>query len=190
MHGHHNQGVGKNTDYDRGHAIHQVSSISYNKWKCAPAELRQINSPKQADGNAEQGCKEEELEAAQNRVSHASTLFADRRGKMREETPRQVFSAVIHQIAEDKEQDRYGNQHANSRKREHENVERFSPRQSQAHEGSTPLPRAVVTRIRRRASPFRMKVSRNSTSPSSIRALKYKLPVASENSLASTAAIE
>src|SRR5579863_4846331 len=190
MHGHHHQGVGKNSNHDRGHAVQQIRGVPHNKGDGPSAEFRQVDPSEQSDGNPEEGRKQEKLQAAHDRIGHASARFTDRGGQMREEAPRQIFSAVVHEIAENEKQDRHGNQYTYAREREHRHVQRFSPHQPDVHVGNTPLPRAVVTRIRSRASPFSTNVKRKSTRPSSIRALKYKFPVASENSLASTAAIE
>ena len=187
---HHDQGVGKNADHDGRHAVQQVRGIADEERHRSPAEFRQVHAAQQADGNPKQRGKQQELQAAHDGIGHSSTGFAHRDGKLGKEIPGKILSAVPDQIAENKKERRYCDQRAQARERQHHHVQRFAPHQAKAHEGSTPLPRAVVTRISRRARPFSTNVSRNSTRPSSINALKYKLPVASENSLASTAAIE
>ena len=59
-------------------------------------------------------------------------------------------------------------------------VQRFAPDQSEAAHDGWPPPRSVAM-MRRRARPFKMNVIRKSTRPSSMSALRYKSPLASEN---------
>src|SRR5216684_2244182 len=190
MHGYNDQSVCENTDHDRWHAVQQVRRVPHQKRDRPPAEFRQVHAAEQTDRNPNERRQEQQLQAAQDGIGHSTTEFAHRSGKPREKIPGKVFSAVPHEIAKNKKKGRHREQCAKPREREHRHVQRLSPDQAGAHVGSTPLPRAVVTRIRSRARPFRTNVSRNRTRPSSIRALRYKLPVASENSFASTAAIE
>src|SRR5882762_3168833 len=109
---------------------------------------------------------------------------------MRKKTPGNIFPTIPHEVTKNEKKRRNRKKRAQPREREHEGIQRLSPHLPHAHDGSTPLPRAVVAKIRSRASPLSTNVSRNSTSPNSISALKYKLPVASENSFARTAAME
>src|ERR1700722_19296288 len=98
------------------------------------------------------------------------------------------MAAVVDQVAQNQKQHADYAECGHAGQREHHVIHRFSPHDPRLAHAGRPPPRSVAT-IRIRASPFRMNVIKNNTSPSSISALRYKSPVASVNSLAITDAI-
>src|ERR1700722_2702692 len=98
------------------------------------------------------------------------------------------MTAVVDQVSEDQEEHADHAERGYAGEGEHHGVDGFAPHDSRVAHAGRPPPRSVAT-IRMRARPFRMKVIKNKTKPNSIRALRYKSPVASVNSLAMTEAM-
>src|SRR5262249_29790561 len=109
-----------------------------------------------------------QLRAADNGVGHAAAGLAHGSRKPGKKAPAYGGSAVVDQVAENKKERRNGDHGANTGHREHESAHEFPPAQTRAHACPIPLPRCEVTTISRRAKPFRIKVSRKRTRPSSI----------------------
>src|SRR5579885_1900624 len=99
-------------------------------------------------------------------------------------------ASMKNQIAQDKKQNRDRDHGTYSRHGQHHVAHNLPPAHARVHAFSIPLPRRDVSKINKRANPFRIKVSRKSTSPSSTSDCKYKSPVASVNWLAITEAME
>src|SRR5258707_621556 len=186
----HHQAVRKNADYDGGPAFQQVRRISHNRRHAFAAEFRQVDPAQEPDRHPHERRKQQNLAATHNRVGHAAARFSYRLRQFGEKIPVDGSAAIKHQVAEDEEENQNRDKSAHAGHRQHEVAYEFSPAQPAAYHPPTSLPFCVVTTISRRASPFRMNVSRKRTSPSAISDCKYKSPVASVNSLAITAAIE
>src|SRR5258707_883685 len=186
----HQQRVGKDPDYDRRHAIQQVRGVAHHERNFRAAEFREIDPAEKSYRNANQRSKQEQLGAAYDRIGHAAAGLAHLSRQFGEEIPVNRISTVVDEISKNKKQNRNGYQRADTGHCEHKTAHQLPPSQARVHACPMPLPRCVVSNISRRARPFRMNVSRNSTRPSSISALRCMSPVASVNSLAMTAAIE
>src|SRR5262249_22864839 len=168
LHREYYQGVGEDTDDNGGHAVEQVCGIAHDESDRAPTKLGQVDSAKKSYGHADQRSQSEELSAADNRIGHATTGFAYWSRQFGKEIPVNRGSAMVDEIAEDKEKDGYGDKSTDTGHAEHEAAYKLAPAQPSAHACPTPLPFWEVTIIRMRARPLRIKVSKKRTRPNSI----------------------
>src|ERR1051326_2082613 len=181
------QAVGNKPDDNRRNTVQQIGYVPDDKRKRLAAIFGEINSSEKSDRNPNQRRQQQNLSAAHDGVGHSSAGLTDGRRQLREEGPAQRCPAVIDQISQNEEQDSGSHHRAQTGDADHEQVHRILPPGRASHDRT---PRLLVARIRRRAMPFRTKVTPNKPRPRSTKALGYKSPVPSVNSLAITAAME
>src|ERR1700693_4116501 len=180
LHGQDRERVGEDTDDDGGDAVEQIGGVADDEGKSFPAEFGEIDAGEQAYGQAHDCSEKEQLEAADDGAGHAGAGFFEGFGELREEFPTERRAAVPDQVSEDEKQHRDDGEGGNTGQGEHDEVQRLAPGHAQRAHAGRPPPRSVAT-IKIRARPFRMKVMRKRTRPSSISELRYKSPVASVN---------
>src|SRR5215470_3718178 len=95
------QGVGKNADDDRRHAVQQVRSITHDKSHGAAAEFREIDGTQESDGYADERGEQKQLPAAEDGVGHAAAGFPDRRRQLGKEVPVDRCSSANDEVAKD-----------------------------------------------------------------------------------------
>src|SRR5689334_12291563 len=179
--------VGNKPDDDGRNTVQQIGYVAHDKRKRLAAIFGQINSSEKSDRNSNQRRQQQNLSAAHDCIGHSSARLTDGRRQLRKEGPVQRRAAMIDQVSQNEEQDSVSHHRAQTGDADHEQVHGILPPGRASHDR---IPLRLVARIRRRAMPLRTKVTPNNTRPSSIKALGYKSPVASVNSLAITAAIE
>ena len=151
------------------------------------AILGQVYAGKEPDRHADQGGKQKNLSASDDGIRHTAARLAHRPRQLRKEIPTEVLAAVEQKISQDEEEHANRDQCTHAGGRQHHRIGRLpSKGELRAHL----VPFAVVMRISSRAAPLMTMVNANRTRPSSIKALRYRSPVASVNSFAITAAIE
>src|SRR5271163_469595 len=94
--------VSEDADYDGGDAVEQVSGVTHNERESFAAEFGEVDAGEQADGQAHHCGEKQQLEAADDSVSHAAAGFADGFRKLSKEIQAERRAAVPDQVAEDK----------------------------------------------------------------------------------------
>ena len=74
--------IGENTDDDGRHTVEQVRSVAHDECHGATAELREIDRPQEADGDADEGGQKKQLPAADDGIGHTATGFPDGTGSL------------------------------------------------------------------------------------------------------------
>src|SRR5258708_31094759 len=150
----HYYAVSKNSDYDRGHAVQQVSHIAHHEARRASAKFREVHATQKPNRHSYQRCQEQQFGAAKDRVGHSSASFPYRGGKFGEEVPLDTLSPEVQQASQNEKQKRHRHQRASSGKREHHAAYKLPPAEPQRHAAATELPRRDVSKISMRAIPF------------------------------------
>src|SRR5712692_11341079 len=123
-------------------------------------------------------------------MGHAAAALARRHGGVGEEVPIERGGALVDQVAEDEEQRQHCGRAQQGDETGHHAARDASSHRAGAHNTLLPTAAPRATRhTRSRAAAFTAMVMTNNSSPTSMRAERYRLVVASVNSLASAAAI-
>src|SRR5579872_41093 len=182
----HDDGVGENADRYGRHTGENVAEKSYEIREASTAEQREIYAGEHADWNGGDARHDDDLDGTDHGVGNAAARNSGRRGELGEEPPIDGAGTPPDNVDDDNGEQARREPGAQPADEQHGGAPCLARPQRHAR---APFSFAVTLHTSKRAMTFTAILRMKSSEPTPMSTATYCCPVASVNSLASTAAI-